>query len=1191
MELTTPLIGGTLNDMKGKLKSRMEALMKTYSVSTPLKSKEFLGHTGVVWTCAISLDNQYVFTGSADKLVKVWNASSGSLISNLAGHTDVVFIVNITSDDKRLVSGGWDFKVIVWDWMSQVIETVISVHTHQVYCLAFTDDNKFLVSGGADQYIHIWDLEGKSEVGKISFGIYIFSVALTNGNKEIIAAGGEGKYSIFNFTTHVLVSSHLPGAGIIQSITLTPDNKFIGFGTQNNLIKIYNYPANTEYCTFTSHENQVRNVAFTSDNTYLISTSSDKTIRIFNIVTKKEELKLEGSGGYIYGQFMSRDGQYLVTSATDKIANLWKIGTKQRLRKLAGHTAAMRCHTISSDSQFVFTGSDDKTIRKWNIADGTFVSEIRGLSGNVMALLVTEDMKYIINAGEDTKVNVWDFATNTLKIELKHDISFVACLAATKDNKFFVSSGGDMQISLWDLSTLTLVKRLEGHTNAVFAITFTNDGSKIVTGSADKTIRIWDMNNLGQSVKYETGTAMINCIALNNDNTLLALGCRDNCAYLWDFTEKKMVKKLAKHTGWIQGVHFSEDGNSVVTAGMDTIARVWNAKEEILDYELKGHTASVRWAEFTRNGNYIVTVGHDKIVNIWDIKNIDELELVDISGPIDSFLYLANLKKRSQPKDFNYQALFSPLKVNLLHIYSFLGFDDLLAEALQLGVDIRIDNDGKSPLWYALVRKSQNCIDLILDFMTELKGKNFELFLNYSYALRGDFEILLDNRSANLPGFLEAIFFKVPNITNFAIPKYNLPYLFYSTVKTVNPYNFIYRSNETPEDASEVPLEFKTLPFAISYIKGSSGSIDLLDSISNCPNKQILRTGFVYTYIRDKWNALWRYILALTILMWSNLILMTILLILTARGDTDTVYFIAGSIGFLFVNLLLISYEILQAFSAGGAYFYDILNLVDIVRITLCLSWLILNLYEPEEYVRYIAWPMALVNFFRGLSGFRAFDTTRYYTRLITKAFSDSIAFLLVFFYSTLAFGVVYLAANPKSDFTVISLWSVPYELSMGDFSTNNSDFLEYTGFILATIINVVIILNLLISILGDSFEKFQSECQEIDCLDMAELVTELETLMYWNRETNEKMFLQQCTDLGAEGVASWEGRLKAVFTVIDGVKKQSEENYQLIQELAKANTAKMIAKNDETIKIVNEKYDSLSSKTTEILNKLNAAG
>ena len=111
----------------------------------------------------------------------------------------------------------------------------------------------------------------------------------------------------------------------------------------------------------------------------------------------------------------------------------------------------------------------------------------------------------------------------------------------------------------------------------------------------------------------------------------------------------------------------------------------------------------------------------------------------------------------------------------------------------------------------------------------------------------------------------------------------------------------------------------------------------------------------------------------------------------------------------------------------------------------------------------------------------------------------------------------------------------------MGEFDIDPQS-LQYVYFMVATVINVIIMLNLLISILGDSFEAFQNEAGIADCLEMAELVIELETLMYWKREIQEKKYFQVCKFLDVAGMGEWEGKIKAIHAAVEKSRKETSE-------------------------------------------------
>ena len=79
-------------------------------------------------------------------------------------------------------------------------------------------------------------------------------------------------------------------------------------------------------------------------------------------------------------------------------------------------------------------------------------------------------------------------------------------------------------------------------------------------------------------------------------------------------------------------------------------------------------------------------------------------------------------------------------------------------------------------------------------------------------------------------------------------------------------------------------------------------------------------------------------------------------------------------------------------------------------------------------------------------------------------------------------------------------IWMYPYDLNIGAASHGNTFDINYISFFVATVINVIIMLNLLISILGDSFDRFQVSAAEIDYMEMAQTLAEFETMMFWKR-------------------------------------------------------------------------------------------
>merc|ERR1711988_1424716 len=107
-----------------------------------------------------------IISGGWDKLVKVWNLSNCKLRTNLAGHTGVVYTTAISPDGSLCASGGKDGIVMLWDVNDgKHLYSLDAGST--VNSLAFSPKNYWLVAA-TDTAIKIWDLENKNILDELS---------------------------------------------------------------------------------------------------------------------------------------------------------------------------------------------------------------------------------------------------------------------------------------------------------------------------------------------------------------------------------------------------------------------------------------------------------------------------------------------------------------------------------------------------------------------------------------------------------------------------------------------------------------------------------------------------------------------------------------------------------------------------------------------------------------------------------------------------------------------------------------------------------------------------------------------------------------------------------------------------------------------------------------------------------------
>ena len=150
------------------------------------------------------------------------------------------------------------------------------------------------------------------------------------------------------------------------------------------------------------------------------------------------------------------------------------------------------------------------------------------------------------------------------------------------------------------------------------------------------------------------------------------------------------------------------------------------------------------------------------------------------------------------------------------------------------------------------------------------------------------------------------------------------------------------------------------------------------------------------------------------------------------------------------------------------------------------------------------------VSFFRGITYFRVNSKTRYLINLIFQVCIDVVTFFIVFIYAIIGLFIAFytvlsgeLDKNTEKDSfkPTIDLFDVFTNSAMISLGSWDPSFfhenLSALILFLATMINPIIMLNLVVSILSDTFEKVQLDQEIFDRKELVEMIFEVETLMF----------------------------------------------------------------------------------------------
>jgi len=132
----------------------------------------------------------------------------------------------------------------------------------------------------------------------------------------------------------------------------------------------------------------------------------------------------------------------------------------------------------------------------------------------------------------------------------------------------------------------------------------------------------------------------------------------------------------------------------------------------------------------------------------------------------------------------------------------------------------------------------------------------------------------------------------------------------------------------------------------------------------------------------------------------------------------------------------------------------------------------------------------------------RIFEDTGYLIRMIIEVVADMRFFLLILFVAQIAFGNAMLMialTNPDGEKQFVTSWTdswiFSYLIGLGDWDTGNFDGNASTAvwifFLLNTVFSTVVMLNLLIAIISDTYARVKENAESAAYQEKARMISE----------------------------------------------------------------------------------------------------
>ena len=169
------------------------------------------------------------------------------------------------------------------------------------------------------------------------------------------------------------------------------------------------------------------------------------------------------------------------------------------------------------------------------------------------------------------------------------------------------------------------------------------------------------------------------------------------------------------------------------------------------------------------------------------------------------------------------------------------------------------------------------------------------------------------------------------------------------------------------------------------------------------------------------------------------------------------------------------------------------------------------------------------------------------------EATIDIIAFFIILGYSTVAFSLIYKTLPSYAGDYFSVCFSRSFKLNLGELDADQDSALGLIVFFIVSIINPIILLNLLISIMSDTFARVKEGKITADSRELANMILEVEGIMGWKRLKNDKFYLKLVCENNSLDIQdkSLTGKLKSLKDkVVDLINTVSSTETEIIKAI-----------------------------------------
>jgi WD40 repeat protein len=1026
------------------------------------------------------------------------------------------------------------------------------------------------------------------------------AILVNKSNTLLFIGGSSGEIKVWKYMTedieYTISGAH---SGFILGLTMSKCEKYLVSCSSDHRFKVWDLRDYTHISTGAGHSAKVNQTTFSRDGKFLLACSSDGFVSIWDtttweLVDKIQELSNRDITGIVEFQ-----GDILIVSGNGvkrfRLSNRPAISFYLNTARQDQIECFIPCH---DDTEVLYVASNRLYLLEENSNNRNIVP-----TADVKAVACLESLQSIVIALDNGNLRVYNTKTyESYEIDATQiGNTKPRCISLYNENGILraITAGICSKVYRWNLDrtkiTLTdcRVEELYSHiqesdpnfqvANVIF---YQIDKVRYCISRDTEGEVIVFCITYGRKVQFSTYRNLskyARCLAISNKHIIIT-GNENGIISLHNMSGVLQGELNQRHP--VDDLAVTYDGRYLISLHSPnhlshSILQVWSLEEMVHLMNIELDTLSNR-IYVSDHPNIIVASDH----KIFKLPNIFNASAKMSIYPFEnSYIFARKIQEMLNNRldkympQFNQHIIF-PHKISMPHIYTFNNSPNSLNLSLRDEAKFLKSLAGETPLRYALNIRSRECVSSILKqaprFKTDSQPLIYEMFEEHIFKINSF-------QSSGLSTFYQNCLKTVrqTQLPTSGILKDSSPVVHLSDTQEVQSDNFLIKSNTEPEVHQH--LTFQVMRFKLNFTGGSQESLTFLRSLLSITDPEVLSTPAISAIVHYKW----RY--ARKIISIFAIIDLTFLISYTLHVNLYRYELIPVILLFLFNTLFFIAelIQVIRDITNLSDYFSDFWNLNDLIRIIAFYTytiWFVIDNSVLDQYP-WIGFIVTIVAWIRLFSYFRLLDSTRYLINMLFEIIKDMLPFFAILISANAGFGLLMHQLNPKD--SIMTVLKDTYKIAYQDFETSTYDDMEWVWFLLISIINPLIMLNLLIAIMGDTYDRVKESQNVADIQELLNMILETESYLIWNKNAGNKSYLQVCygsDDQNKENSQTWKGKIKAINTQIKSV-NTNIENLHLQFESLNKNLSKLF-KEDQDVRY--EKLKSyLDRKFTDIESRL----